>query len=879
MSDVIERLNAALEGRYAIERELGQGGMATVYLARDVRHDRSVAIKVLKPELAAVIGAERFLAEIRTTANLQHPHILALFDSGDADGFLFYVMPFVDGETLRDRLDREKQLPVEDAIAIASAVAGALDYAHRHDVIHRDIKPANILIHDGQPVVADFGIALAVSNAGGGRLTETGLSLGTPHYMSPEQASADRDLTAQSDVYALASVTYEMLTGTPPFSAPTAQAVLMQILTEEAKPVTTLRKSVPPHVESAIDRALEKLPADRFTSAEGFARALGDPSATEERRAVRSAAAQRPGWQRVAWPAIALLMTGVAAWSWMVRPNETTGPVLRMGLLEEGLPTLGSTGAGTVAISRDGNQVALIHSGADGRAALSVRPFDSFGRRLIASAEVIGSVAFSPDGDALVFHDGESIRTISLEPGDQASQVLAPSFDLTNLRGVHWDPDGYVYFQDTDYNLLRIPAAGGSPETLWRPADGRILAPNAVLPGQEAALVEISAGRFNGAIAVGVLEFETGRLDTLTVGAFPRLVDEFVIWMDLESETLYGQRFDVATRRLTGPARALLDGVYTSRYAWLFDISSTGTLVHQVLARADENLISVSRTGERTETGLRVPSGLGLRLSPDGTRVVFETQSGDGSDIYVLDLSSGTRNRITFQQTAYYPAWSTDGTRVAYYNIVDGVYDLYWKNADGTGIEESLLASPSNEIEVVFLPGGEQIVVRQGDRGRADVSDIYVYDVGDPDSGRPITAGEGNAVSPMVSPDGRYIAYASDELGVAHVFVRSIENPDELHQISDVPSGEPYWSPDGTELFFRTTTRLVVAPISLESGFSRLGPAVDLFDVSDLLGNPNHTSYAVLPDGETFLFMKNPRVVETRVVINWMDEVRERMAQ
>ena len=222
MTEQLDRLNAALAGRYEIERKIGQGGMATVYLAHDIKHDRKVAVKVLRPELAAVIGAERFVQEIKTTANLQHPHILALFDSGEADSFLYYVMPLVEGETLRAKLDREKQLSVDEAIEISTAVAAALDYAHRHEVVHRDIKPENILLHDGQPVVADFGIALAISAAGGSRLTETGLSLGTPHYMSPEQATADRDLDARSDVYSLACVTYEMLVGEPPFTAPSA---------------------------------------------------------------------------------------------------------------------------------------------------------------------------------------------------------------------------------------------------------------------------------------------------------------------------------------------------------------------------------------------------------------------------------------------------------------------------------------------------------------------------------------------------------------------------------------------------------------------------------------------------------------------------------
>ncbi|HEY9507918.1 MAG TPA: serine/threonine-protein kinase, partial [Gemmatimonadales bacterium] len=278
MPELLGRLQTALSDRYQLEREVGAGGMATVYLAHDVRHDRRVALKVLRPELAAVIGAERFLAEIKLTANLQHPHILPLFDSGEADSYLYYVMPFVTGETLRDRMSRERQLPVAEAIKITVEVASALDYAHRQGVVHRDIKPENILLHDGSAVVADFGIALAASKASGARMTETGMSLGTPHYMSPEQAMGEREITARSDVYALGAVLYEMLTGEPPFTGNTAQAIVARVLTESPRPLMTQRHTIPPHVEAAVLTALEKLPADRFTTATEFAEALQNKS-------------------------------------------------------------------------------------------------------------------------------------------------------------------------------------------------------------------------------------------------------------------------------------------------------------------------------------------------------------------------------------------------------------------------------------------------------------------------------------------------------------------------------------------------------------------------------------------------------------------------
>ena len=270
----LEKLQSSLSDRYRIEREIGAGGMATVYLARDLRHDRDVAIKLLRPELGAVLGTERFLAEIKVTARLQHPNILPLFDSGETDGQLWYVMSYVAGESLRAKMDRERQLSVKEAVRITTLIAGALDFAHRNGVIHRDLKPENILLQDGQPLVADFGIALAVSNVAGDRLTQTGLSLGTPQYMSPEQAMGERMIDARSDIYSLGAILYEMLAGMPPFSGPTTQAVIAKLVTETPKPVRDLRPAVSPAIDAAIARSLEKIPADRFDTAKEFAGAL-----------------------------------------------------------------------------------------------------------------------------------------------------------------------------------------------------------------------------------------------------------------------------------------------------------------------------------------------------------------------------------------------------------------------------------------------------------------------------------------------------------------------------------------------------------------------------------------------------------------------------
>src|SRR3989440_10927969 len=291
MAELLARLRGALADRYAIDRELGRGGTATVYLAQDLKHGRAVAVKVLRPELAAALGAERFLREIEIAARLTHPHILSLHDSGEANGFLYYVMPYLEGESLRDRLNREAQLPVEEAVRIAREVASALSYAHSHDVVHRDIKPENILLSGGEAVVADFGIARAIVAAGTEKLTDTGLAVGTPGYMSPEQATAEAHIDGRADTYALGCVLYEMLAGHPPFLGTTAQEVLARHTLDPVPPLRTIRRAVPPAVEHAVFKALAKSPADRFPSAAAFSEALtqtgAPPSLT--RQAARQA--------------------------------------------------------------------------------------------------------------------------------------------------------------------------------------------------------------------------------------------------------------------------------------------------------------------------------------------------------------------------------------------------------------------------------------------------------------------------------------------------------------------------------------------------------------------------------------------------------------
>jgi serine/threonine-protein kinase len=439
MTDILTRLAGSLADRYEVQRELGAGGMATVYRAIDVKHHRDVAIKVLHPDLGAALGGERFLSEIRTTARLQHPHVLPLLDSGEADGLLYYVMPLVTGETLRHRLDREKQLPIDDAISIAREVADALGYAHGLGVIHRDIKPENILLRDGHALVADFGIALAVQTAGGARMTQTGLSLGTPQYMSPEQAMGERTIDGRSDVYALGAVTYEMLAGEPPFTGPNVQAIVARLLAEEPRSLTRLRRAVPAGVESAVMRALEKLPADRYARAADFAAAL----LLDAPAAVRSSARPRRKPSPRIWPmvaaGVALLAAGVALGRVLAKPAAVTEPARQLAIdlpdsirvaFRANLDAPG--GQGSVTISGDGRRIAWI--GTTPRATdvqLYVRDLSSYTIRAVPGTTGAFAPFLSRDGSLLGYFSGRELRETNLNNGEKRDLIR----DLSRPNG------------------------------------------------------------------------------------------------------------------------------------------------------------------------------------------------------------------------------------------------------------------------------------------------------------------------------------------------------------------------------------------------------------------------------------------------------------
>lgn len=873
---------AALADRYRVERAIGAGGMATVYVAHDIRHDRKVALKVLRPELAAVIGADRFLAEIRTTANLQHPHILALFDSGQLDGTVFYVMPFVEGESLRDRLEREKQLPIDDAIRIAKEVAGALDYAHRHGVIHRDIKPENILLHDGQALVADFGIALAASRVSDTRLTETGMSLGTPTYMSPEQAMGERTLDARADVYALGCVLFEMLAGEPPFTGPTAQSIVARVLTEEPRSLVSLRRSVPAQVDDAVRGALEKLPADRIGSTREFAEALDGMSASAKRRAaVAPPARARDGWRILRHPVVAglgVLVLGlgaVVAWQVKRTPETRAQSVVRLAL---NLPTdvrvdMYSIGGANVTISPDGRRIVVPGEGVDGTRSLYVRSIDDLDLRAIPGTAGGAQPAFSPDGRWIAYLADGNLMRVSPEGG--APLTIAPMADVS---GFTWADNKSIVFPRLGV-LMRIPITGGSAQVLSRPDTSKAETlqeyPVSAGDGEHLLYTSWDAGGVESA-KVGVVSLSTGKSWILDVrGVTPLgIIDGHVIYVTANGDLL-ATPVDLAAGRSTGPAVTLMSGVLigTGGVAKA-TLSASGSLVY--LAGAQASQIMMAGISGGAQTMLADVRGYGYpRFSPDGKRIAMTIASGGASHIWIYDMASRTPTRLTSGGSLNErPEWTPDGTRLVFRSDRDSRSSIWSQPVNQSEPASLLLASAGGAyFEAVITPDAKYVVF-QSDTTGADVE--YRALTGDGVS-RPIaTSAAAIENSARVSPDGRWVTFVTDESGSRQVVVQPFPGPGSRVQISTTGGTEPVWSRDSRRLVYRGRGKFVAADL-VTSPTLAVSKRTELIDDLYQPAISPHANYDLSPDGTKLLVVKGVDAQRLILVHNWTEEVRTQL--
>jgi serine/threonine-protein kinase len=877
-----EQLNIALTGRYAIERLIGEGGMATVYLARDVRHNRKVALKVLKPDLGAIVGVERFLSEIEVTANLQHPNLLPLFDSGAADGLLFYVMPYVEGESLRARIEREKQLPVEESVRIAAAVASALDYAHRRGVIHRDLKPENILLHDGQPLVADFGIALAVSNAGGDRVTQTGLSLGTPRYMSPEQATGDRAIDARTDIYSLGAVTYEMLTGDPPHTGSSSQAIIARVLTERPRSIRSSRPNVPPHVEATVDRALEKLAADRFESAKEFADALTGKVAiatsTSLTAAVPAAQQKRTALERALMAALgavagAAVMTGI----FLARgPAELpAAPEARFDF-----ETPLSPGPLQISMSPDGRTVLFGAFVTANQVAIWARPLDApEARPIAATIGVAGYTFWSPDSRHFAFTQDGKLRRLALDGG--SAETICDASGV--VRGGSWNADDVIVFS-MDGALYRVAASGALPTKLSVPAtDSLWWEWPWFLPDGEHFLVLLRGGEGEppGLYVASLGGGAPVRVMSATTRATFAAPDQVLFVRD---EALYAQTIDMRRFQPVGDPVRVIDDVGTnlSNGSAGVGVSANGALVKRAheLNRLEFQLHWYSRAGAKLgPVGQQAPVRE-MALSPDGKRMAFTRPASNTSisisDVWIIDLSSNITSRLVSRSEGVSGVlWTPDSRAVTYLATTAGSdRDSILSRQVGGSVDSLVHVARGGTTRAEAYRGdGKSVLLRQGAR----LMSLDLVGGGQPKELARFTA----AVDELrLSPDSRFVSYNINESGMWQVWVASYPSFENRRQVSANGGVQARWRADGKELLFLSLDGKVMVATLVAGTTPEFKAPTELFQSPMITPSGTATRYDVTGDGQRFLFPVQTdsslqQVPSLTVVLNWTNALKK----
>ena len=866
MAEEIEELRQSLDGLYTIDRLLGSGGMARVYLATDVKHQRPVAIKVLRRMVAAAIGAERFLKEIQLTASLQHPNILPLFDSGRAtvegEGsreFLYYVMPYVEGETLRQKLNREHQLGIDEAIKITREVSDALAYAHRQEVIHRDIKPENILMHDGRAMVADFGTALAVSSAGTQRLTETGVSLGTPDYMSPEQATAERELDARSDMYSLAAVLYEMLSGKSPHRGNNTQAIVASVVTRVPDPLDEQRVSVPPPMAAAVHKALAKVPADRFKTIQDFSKAIEPVDTTSQTTAVTTTG--RSWWSDP--KSIGISAVALVAVVFALMPRGEPTPEQPTRRVELPMPFSIDHRAVDLTLSKDGSALIVDVS----TSGLSYRRLGDREGSLVPGTEDLSDRPFiNHDGSRIGYVNGQQL-VVSNPDGTARREYV---FDLRARSGADFYDDGSVVVVTGDG--ISVFDLETEELTLVTPLlEGVELQEPSVLAEFDKILITATLGS-TSAFAL-LVDIPTGSVDTVMTRALSAQYSDGYLFFARPSGAIQAVEFDPASGETIGPIHQIGDAAAISRMGT--SAFSVGTGVIAFNRPRAGHLVMLSEDRRRRQLTASLGNYHSPRVSPDGRRLAFDWDEGGlvGRDVWVMNLVDGGIARVTSVGDGHDPAWTIDGQGITYISMSQpDVGTLFTVPADGS--EGRRTASSISGVTV--NPGEwvtEDLYLGGLSTNRAIVGDIVLFDTA-ADTVIDVLLRQFDEHSATVAPDGVTFAYSSNEAGQRQVFVRNM-NDGGRTLVSTVGTGhgeEPRWSPDGRELFYvehlrdRSVLRAATIAVGDEITVSNHRVVLDPFAYHPV---GNHSNWDITPDGQFVVVQPMTTTWNIGLVFNW----------
>jgi eukaryotic-like serine/threonine-protein kinase len=912
-------------GPYEILSAIGAGGMGEVYRARDTRLDRTIAIKVLpahladRPELR-----ERFEREARTIASLNHPHICTLYDIGHQDGIDFLVMEYLEGETLAQRL-MKGPLPLEQALQYAIEIADALDKAHRKGVTHRDLKPGNIMLTKSGTKLLDFGLAklkqetppanislsklptaddalLAPFDAAQGRpLTGQGTILGTLQYMAPEQLEA-KAVDARTDIFAFGVVVYEMATGKKAFEGQSQASVIGAILKDDPPPMSSHKPMTPPELDRVVKRCLAKEPDERCQSAKDL---------TDELKWIAEGGSQvtlaptvpAKGIHALGWRALILslgamlLVVALASLvAWNLKPSPPQ-PVTRTVItLPPGQQLAGLDSGPAVALSPDGTHLAYV-ARKGGTQQLYLRAMDSLAAKPIPGTEGGVSPFFSPDGQWLGFFVGGKLKKVSVSGGPALTLG-----DAALPHGASWDSQGMIAFSPTQVSALQqVSDAGGTPQPLTRREKREVTQrwPE-FLPGGKAVLFAASATTVNWTNAqVAVQSVRTGERRNLIQGATqPRYVPSGHL-VYAQGGSLMALPFDPQRLTATGGAVPVVEGVLQSISSGSaqYSFSATGSLAYVpggVMA-SQWRLVWVDRKGVEQVLPAPAHSYRTPRLSPDGRRLALTIDDSE-SNIWLYDLARDTLTRFTFQGNYnLMGAWTPDGKRIAFESDTGGgALNLFWQLADGSGGLERLATSEFTEGPSSWSPDGQMLAFFEINPTTG--YDIWVLRMSDPStsSGQVPSAGSGQGRkaqpflrtpftegAPQFSPDGRWLAYVSDESGRFEIYVQPYPGPGGKWQISTEGGTEPVWNPKGRELFYRSGDKMMAVDIATQPGFAAGKPRM-LFEGQYVPTPATLHNYDVSPDGQRFLMLKPSEQAQSaptqiNVVLNWFEELKQKV--